>query len=300
VKAPENIDRRNAVKRLAWCAGIPLAILDRGADTWRGEQDAFGGGIGVCTPLADGEVLHRSGCGFLEERVTEFLAPDKPEDLFLARLAALKRCPLPVPVCRVFLPGNLKCVGNEVDPEALSAYAATAMKRAENCGVKIIVFGSGGARRIPAGFSSEKAREQLMTFLRMVTAAAAGHGVTIALEPLNRGETNLVNTVKEGSEIVEALAHPNLKLLVDIYHMHREGEAADEILRAGPHIRHCHIAEFDKRTAPVTMKDDFRPYFRALKQAGYTGRLSIESSWTDLSAQLPLALAVLRKQITEA
>jgi sugar phosphate isomerase/epimerase len=134
----------------------------------------------------------------------------------------------------------------------------------------------------------------------MVASAAARHGVTIALEPLNRGETNLVNRVREAVEIIEALALPHLGLLVDIYHMHKEGEAADEILRAGPHIQHCHIAEFEVRTAPVTMKDDFRPYFKVLKKVGYGGRLSIESSWNDLAAQLPLALGVLRRQIAEA
>jgi sugar phosphate isomerase/epimerase len=47
------------------------------------------------------------------------------------------------------------------------------------------------------------------------------------------------------------------------------------------------------------MKDDFRPYFSALKKAGYRGRLSIEAGWGDLPAELPLALKVLRRQIAE-
>ncbi len=294
------VSRREVLERLARGAGISMALIGSSAAAARDGQEGFAGGIGVCTPLANAAVLHRSGCSYLEEMVTTFLLPDKPDEVFGPALATLRKSPLPVPVCRVFLPGNLRCVGDAVQREALSAYVATAMKRAEECGVKIIVFGSGGARRIPPGFSPDRAREQLTTFLRMAASAAAPHGVTVVLEPLNRGETNLINLVCEAVEMVESLAHPNLELLVDIYHMHREGEAADEILKAGPHIRHCHIAEFGTRVAPVTMKDDFRPYFKALKQVGYRGRLSIESSWTDLATQLPLALDVLKRQIAEA
>jgi sugar phosphate isomerase/epimerase len=227
------------------------------------------------------------------------LLPDKPEVEFLASLTALEKSRLPVHACRVFLPGSLPCVGDAVKEEALSAYVATALRRAGAAGVKIIVFGSGAARKIPAGFDSDKAHRQLIGFLQRTASVAAHHGVIIAFEPLNRRETNMVNRVREGAGIVEAVDHPNLKLLVDIYHMHQEGEAAEEIARVGRHIHHCHLAELENRGAPVTMKDDFRPFFRALKQAGYRGKLCIESSWENLAAQLPLALEVLRKQISE-
>ena len=84
-----------------------------------------------------------------------------------------------------------------------------------------------------------------------------------------------MNSVGEGADIVKAVNHPNIKLLVDIYHMLREGESPEEIIKAGKHIYHCHIAEKDKRTPPGAAGDDFKPYLRALKKINYSG-------WTEV------------------
>lgn len=297
MQRPEAISRREGLKRILQCSAGSLLAFQSATRT---EKDSsFLTDIGVCTSLSNHAILYQHGCAFVEERVSDFLLPDKPEAEFLAVLSTLKKSLVPVYACRIFLPGSLPCVGDAVKQEALSAYAETALRRAGQAGVKIIVFGSGSARRIPSGFDADKARAQLIGFLRLTASMAARYGVTIAFEPLNRRETNMVNRVRQGAEIVEAVDHPSLKLLVDLYHMYQEGEAAEEIARAGRLIHHCHLAELERRTAPVTMKDDFRLFFRALRDADYRGKLCIESSWENLATQLPAALEVLRKQISE-
>src|SRR5205085_1208498 len=96
---------------------------------------------------------------------------------------------------------------------------------------------------------------------------AAKSGVTIVVEPLNRGECNLVNTIDEGADAVKRCNHPNVRLLVDIFHMLRNGESPDPIVRHADLIVHSHVAENEKRAAPGTAREDFRPFLRALKKA---------------------------------
>jgi hypothetical protein len=79
--------------------------------------------------------------------------------------------------------------------------------------------------------------------------------------------------------------------------MLRENEGPDALVDAGPLLQHVHIAEKDRRTPPGEAGDDFRPYLRALRRAGYTGDISFECRWDDLPAQLPAALKALREQL---
>ncbi len=296
----EIIDRRESLKRMTGLGAMLSASLATSAAQAGKADERFLADIGVCTTLSNHALLRQSGYAFVEESVTGFLIPQQPEEQFQQNLALLKAASRPVPVCRIFLPGSLPCVGPAVNQDALMAYTETALRRASQAGVGTIVFGSGGSRRIPAGFDADQAREQLIGYLRQTMPIASKHGVTLALEHLNRGETNMINRLSQAVEIVQAVDHPNLKMLVDIYHLLRENEAPEEVVKVGRYIHHCHIAEPEKRLAPTTMKDDFRPYFSALKRVGYRGRLSIEAGWGDLATELPLALAVLRQQIAEA
>ena len=296
----EIIDRREGLKRITCLGGVVCgAVASRAVRAGEAER-SFLSDIGVCTTFSNAALLRANGYAFVEESVAGLLMPDQPDEKFRAQLSALKAASLPVPACRIFLPGSLPCVGPAVKQDALMTFTETVLRRGGEAGVQTLVFGSGGSRRIPDGFDPGQAREQLIGFLRLMLPIAGKHGVTVALEHLNRGETNMINRVSQALEIVQAVDHPNLKMLVDIYHMLREGETADEIVKAGCYIHHCHIAEPVKRAAPLTMKDDFRPYFSALKKVGYRGKLCIESSWGELSTELPLALGVLRQQIAEA
>ena len=114
---------------------------------------------------------------------------------------------------------------------------------------------------------------------------------------LNTKECNFINSVAEGGEIVQAVNHENFRLLADIYHMLMENESPANINRYGHLLYHTHIAEKTGRTAPGVNKEDFTPYFRALKDVGYDGRMAIECSWTNLEEQASPALSFMRNQI---
>jgi len=255
--------------------------------------------IGVCTAP---ESMTRAvdGLDFVEGTVANLLCPREGESAFAKRLAAARACPLPVQAANVLLPGELKTTGPEVDPAAVDAYIAVVCRRAGLMGLKIIVYGSGGSRRVPEGFDRAAAADQIVGHLQRWGPMAAEAGVTFVLEPLNRQECNIVNSVGEGAELVRRADHPNVRLLADTYHMARDGDPPQAIRAAGGLIAHAHCAEAAGRVPVGFGGEDHRPYFRALKDAGYDGRIAIEAQWEDFETQLPRALAQLRRQIEEA
>jgi sugar phosphate isomerase/epimerase len=257
--------------------------------------------IGFCTdPTTVSSLPSRPDCDFIEGHVVNFLTPEAPDAEFAPRAEALERCGFPMPAANVLLPATLKCSGPNIDYARLDRYAHTVFRRAKETGMKFIVFGSAGARMVPEGFPITKAFEQYVDILRQFAPLAEENGVTIVVEPLNRGECNLVNTVLEGAEAVRRANHPAVKLLVDIFHMLRNGESPDDIVKVGPLIRHAHVAENKDRAAPGVNGDDFRPFLRALRRTGYNDRLALEPIWTDLPRQVGPALAELRRQLADA
>ncbi len=237
------------------------------------------------------------GYTYVEEGVSGFLMPTKSEEVFNELLEKAANSPLPVKACNSFIPGNLKSVGPDAVHEEILKFAETAFRRAQRAGVEIIVFGSGGSRSIPDGFSREKARAQFIELGQKMAPIAQTYNVTIVLEPLNTTECNFINSVVEGGEIVKEINHPNFQLLADLYHMKMENEGAESIIKYGKLIKHIHIAEKQERAVPGTFNEDFRPYFNALKKIRYKGKISIEARWKDFDSQMPAAIKAMKTQL---
>ena len=269
------------------------------AAVWDGPSAAYSLPLGVCSTYDKVDLLKSLGFSFIEESVGGFLLPKGGTDQYEKNLQALKAEKFPIRSYIYFLPGDLKSVGPDVQQEPILERAELIFKRAQECGTKNIVYGSGGSRRIPEGFDREKAKGQHIDLCQKLAPLAEKYKVALAIEPLNRGETNFINSLAEGVEIIRAVNSPWLRLQCDIYHMLKEDESADEILKYGQYISHCHIAEKRARTVPGVDGDDFRPYFRALKKMKYTGGMSLECNWTDFDKEVGPGLAVLKKQLAE-
>jgi sugar phosphate isomerase/epimerase len=257
--------------------------------------------LGLCAHPADLTGFADLPFEFIEGHVQNFLKPEAPAADFAASAEAMRGSPRPMPSANCFLPADLKVTGPLVDQARLARYAETAFARAKSIGLTTIVFGSAGARQVPDGWSAARGFEQYVEALKIVAPVAEKHGVTVVVEPLNRGECNLVNTIGEGAEAVQRCNHAHVQLLVDIFHMLRNGEAPDPIARHADLIVHSHVAENENRAAPGTKGEDFRPFLRALKKAVRCQRLAIECVWTEpmAGAAIP-ALAELRRQLADA
>ncbi len=106
--------------------------------------------------------------------------------------------------------------------------------------------------------------------------ARATHNVPLLIEPLNRYETNLLNTLPETCEWLDSLPTKNLLILADLFHMNiEEADMATSITQAGPRIGHVHFADSNRRAVGLG-HSPVAAAVAALKQIGYEGFLSAE------------------------
>ncbi len=255
--------------------------------------------MGIAAPLDKAAALKADGAEFLTESVGNFLVPDKPEEEFEKNLAKLAASPLPILACNGFIrPANLHCTGPEANHDPICEWADTAFRRLKKAGGKFIVFGSGNSRKLPDGWPKEKADEQFVALLKRLGPLAQAHGVIVAVEQLQAKECNYINRIAEGAALIRATGHPSIRLLADLYHMAVMGDTPADLKAAMDVIVHVEIAEKEGRTVPGVHGDDFRPFFRVLREAGYQGAISIEGKSTE--DQIKAAFAEIAKQAAEA
>ena len=253
--------------------------------------------IGGFDPLASLDLLERWGFDYCEPSVARVMALGDAEFEAARSRAALSR--VHVEAMNSFVPADLKIVGPDVDRSRLDTYVAAALARAEQLQARIVVFGSGGARRIPEGFPRARAWTQLRDFLR-----AAGdeierrkHGMVIGIEALRKAESNVVNTSAEAHRLALDADHPTVRVIVDFFHLTVEGESPTIVRRIKDHLVHCHFSNpVQGRSFPRDVSEcpGYRPFFDNLRAIGYRGRISLEANSMDVERDAPAGLAVLR------
>lgn len=118
--------------------------------------------------------------------------------------------------------------------------------------------------------------------LRTLCEYAEEHGRQICMEPLNRFETDFINTCDQALEMVEDVGSPALKLHLDTFHMNiEEKHQADAIRKAGKRLGHFHACGSDRGT-PGNDHIDWKSIAKALKDVRYNGDVVIESFTTDV------------------
>jgi D-psicose/D-tagatose/L-ribulose 3-epimerase len=112
--------------------------------------------------------------------------------------------------------------------------------------------------------------------LREIARSAATHGATVALEPLNRFETDFVNQSETAVRLVEDVGSPSVGILLDTFHMGiEEKNQGGAIRRAGKHLKHFHSCENDRGT-PGTGQVDWTEVRDALRSIDYDAAVVIE------------------------
>ena len=239
--------------------------------------------FGVCTGIENAELLKEVGYDYIELSVASDLIPEADEHDWNAQRLKIEAMPLVAETFNSFV-RTLKIIGADVDTERLRRYVDVALERAAQVGGEIIVFGSGGAREIPDGFSLETANRQMEAFLNLCADASERTGVVVAIEPLQHGECNSINLVSEGAAWARQINRSGVRVLADTFHMERENEPLKAIVSARDVLAHAHTADTN-RHAPGTGTYDHAAMFRAFTTAGYDARLSIECDWQDRLAE---------------
>ena len=114
------------------------------------------------------------------------------------------------------------------------------------------------------------------TISSAVDEMAAGDGVVVALEALNRYETHLLRTLDDADELRRVIDSPHVRVMADVFHMNIEEDSIAASLRVhAEHIVHVHLADSQRRE-PGSGHLDFAAVFEALADDGYTGPLAME------------------------
>ena len=258
-----------------------------------------------CAPHALGEpargmeIMAQAGADYVEWAVGAVMSSQE-EWQRLQDLVA--DAPLKPEAFNSFLPPSQRITGPDVRFDQTLDYATEAMRRCRALGAEVIVLGSGGARRVPDGWAPTRALDQFETFCRELGPRAAQHDITVVIEPLNQTEDNLVNSVAAGAAIVDAVDHPNIRLLADFYHMFHDDEPVANVAKVGDRLRHAHLADLG-RVAPGCASEgeaDFLGFFRALDAAGYDARCSFEGKTHDLASQAKAIIAHMKQRHAQA
>jgi D-psicose/D-tagatose/L-ribulose 3-epimerase len=134
----------------------------------------------------------------------------------------------------------------------------------------------GKARMVPPD-QRKMEWERAVINLKYVCRVAGDRGLAVALEPLNRFETDLVNTAEDVMRLVKDIDHPAARVLLDSFHMSiEERNMTDAITTVGDKLIHVQVSE-NHRGIPGTGQTPWQDFKEGLKRVNYSGVVSIES-----------------------
>ncbi len=238
----------------------------------------FGGiEIGVCGGAAAFNMAEAAGFDYFEpsgSAIAAMSAADYNDFRKLVRDSRI-RCSSVNGLIR-----TLKVVGPEGNLIAVKDYLNSTLDRCRELGTTIAVWGSASSRNVPEGFSREEASKQIVTFLRAAGDIAKARDMVIAIEPLQKSESNIINSGAESLRFIREAAHPSVKTIIDYYHMRRENEDPRIVVDGRDQIVHFHFANPDGRKWPKSPDEDpvYARFFELVKQIKFTGGISIEGS----------------------
>lgn len=248
--------------------------------------------FGCCVPATSAPLAAQMGYEYVEIPAAD-LCPEGPASAFTATASAIEAAGIPALAFNYLVPAALPVLGPVVDVERLKRYLTVAAERAASLGGSVLVLGSGPARRMPEGFPRSRGVEQFRSFACLAAEAADRHGMTVALEAINRTETNFLHTLEEAVEHAEAIGLPNVGVLADAYHMHMESEPFRHLLETKGLLRHVQVCD-EGRSSPGSHGLDIWGFFVYLNHLGYSGTVSVECRWKSFSAEGGPALEFVR------
>lgn len=249
-------------------------------------------------PLRDIDQLARWGFDYCEPQVIKVMPLNDAE--FQVRADHARAARIHVEAMNSLMPADLKVVGPAVDHARVRDYVQKALARGETLGAKVIVFGSGDSRRVPEGFARERAWLQMIEFLHMLgdEITRNQYGMVIGIEALRHEESNIINTTAEAYNLAAQANHPKVHIIVDFFHLASEGEVPAIIPYLKDQIVHLHFADASRgRMFPRVefTHPMYRPFFNAIREIGYEGRISLEAFTNDFQVDAPDGLKAIRQ-----
>ncbi|MDO4740959.1 MAG: sugar phosphate isomerase/epimerase family protein [Eubacteriales bacterium] len=248
--------------------------------------------LGVCTGPANLETVANIGYDYIEFGLASIAALSEEE--FAALAEKIDCSPIKAEAYNGMLPASVPVTGPDVNASQQHEYLELAFSRARRLGGKVVVFGSAVARNVPEGFPIDMAWRQIVNFLRLAERHAANYEITIAIEPLRKKESNIINYVSEAVLLASIHQLPHIRALGDTYHMAMGSEPLSALTLAGEMLAHVHTANAIGRKYPAPDDgEDYEAIFSALLEGGYEGRVSVEGACEDFAAEAQAAYSAL-------
>jgi len=181
-------------------------------------------------------------------------------------------------ICSVLTGGRSLVSDDAAVRRATLAHLSDSVEAAAEAGARLIA----GPLYSPVGHMTGKRRTAdqwnwIIDAYQSLGPVLDKHDVTIAIEPLNRFETYVLNTAADAVALVEAIGHPRVGILFDTFHANIEEKNIGAAYRSiGRHLKHVHTCEND-RGIPGSGHVEWEDVFAALREIGYDGWLTIES-----------------------
>lgn len=244
--------------------------------------------IGVCMTAAEALTALPPSADYADVLAHPLLtlAPDEWRNL----THAAKTGELKVYSSVCLFPGEIHLTGEEFDLAKVRDFCDRVLHAQAELGIQTIVFGSGNSRRIPDGFSHDRAWAQLDEAGAVLADLAKGYGQKIAVEFLSPKEDNTFNTLSTTVRYIERLGRDNMGVTLDFYHFNNSGEELSLIEKYKDLILHAHIAS-PTRKACESAEDwaFFRERVALLGKIGYTGNLTYEGAYQSLDELAAIA-----------
>jgi sugar phosphate isomerase/epimerase len=206
---------------------------------------------------------------------------------------------IPCKACNLFFPPSLSIVGKVMDANGIMEYLEKMLPLAAEIGIETLVFGNGGARKIPQGETREGIWKNLRLITELMEFGAAKAGITICIEPLNTTETNIINSYSEAVELSFGLK--NVAAMIDSYHVAMEKQSFEDVIKYPDRMKHLHTAFPTGRTVPSPEDGTgiYEVFIKAVKAIGYDDKISIEgalraTSTSEIRTEIKAALGVLK------
>jgi D-psicose/D-tagatose/L-ribulose 3-epimerase len=183
-------------------------------------------------------------------------------------------------VCGAFGPDRNICSSDPAVRQKARDYLRWCIDAAAELGSACVcgpMYSAVGKEHLERALDRRDEWNRSVSGIREMAEYAGSRGVRLALEPLNRFETDMINTVEQGLQFIQEVGRDNVGLHLDTFHMHLEEKSSPAAIRlAGKKIFHFHACEND-RGVPGTGQVDWEGVTAALKDVGYDGPVVIES-----------------------
>jgi D-psicose/D-tagatose/L-ribulose 3-epimerase len=200
-------------------------------------------------------------------------------------------------ICGAFGPDRNICSQDPKIRENAKSYIRWLIDAASVIGSEVIcgpMYSSVGKDHLEDSESRNKEWDLAVSGIREMADYGSATGVKLAIEPLNRFETDMINVVSQGNKFIADVGRKNLGFHLDTFHMHlEEKNSADAIRLAGDRIFHFHACEND-RGVPGTGQVHWKEIAQALKEINYAGPVVIES-FTSQVKEIARAVCIWRE-----